>query len=326
MTKNLSLLILIFLPLGVFAQVAKDSTKAAIKKSIQKEFSKTRIFNLEFDQSFSRSYDSELFKEDFTEGKIAKQQSIDFAANVPIYSKGKWNISGSGRYNYYHFEFDQVENISNYSQYIPYEKFDFHHFGVSLNSTYFSVLFKKPVIYNASLLLDGSAQGFERVKGIIGASLILKRTENTTITLGLIGIIDPASQIPFAPVFSYFHKFKNSEWEFDFIMPQRILFRRPLAKKGRLSVGTTFGADAFYMDRKLSFLSNTYSYSQLKIDGGLIYEHRLNHQLIATFKAGAGKYISNRMTDKNRSNKNYIYKNSQNMTGYFNIGISYNPF
>src|SRR5690625_5805092 len=80
MTKNLSLLILIFLPLGVFAQVAKDSTKAAIKKSIQKEFSKTRIFNLEFDQSFSRSYDSELFKEDFTEGKIAKQQSIDFAA------------------------------------------------------------------------------------------------------------------------------------------------------------------------------------------------------------------------------------------------------
>lgn len=46
MTKNLSLLILIFLPLGVFAQVAKDSTKATIKKSIQNEFSKTRIFNL----------------------------------------------------------------------------------------------------------------------------------------------------------------------------------------------------------------------------------------------------------------------------------------
>src|SRR5690625_4750729 len=74
MTKNLSLLILIFLPLGVFAQVAKDSTKAAIKKSIQKEFSKTRIFNLEFDQSFSRSYDSELFKEDFTEGKIRSEE------------------------------------------------------------------------------------------------------------------------------------------------------------------------------------------------------------------------------------------------------------
>src|SRR5699024_6898774 len=152
--KNLSILILIFLPLGVFAQVAKDSTKAAIKKSIQKEFSKTRIFNLEFDQSFSRSYDSELFKEDFTEGKIAKQQSIDFAANVPIYSKGKWKLSGSGRYNYYHFEFDEVKNISNYPHYTPYEKLDFHLFRVGLNSTYLSVLFKKPIIYNASLLVD----------------------------------------------------------------------------------------------------------------------------------------------------------------------------
>jgi len=325
MTKNLYLLILTFLPLGVFAQVEKDSTKAAIKKSIQKEFSKTRIFNLEYDQTFSRSFDSELDEGNFTEGKIAKQQSIDFAANVPIYSKGKWNLSGSGRYNYYHFEFEDVENISNYPH-TPYEKLDFHHYGLSLNSTYFSMLFKKPVIYNASVLIDGSENGLERVKGIIGASLILKRTENTTITLGLIGIIDPASQIPFAPVFSYFHKFKNSEWEFDFIMPQRILFRRPFTEKGRLSVGTTFGADAFYFDKNLSFLPHTYSYSQLKIDGGLIYEHRLSHQLIVTFKAGARKYISNRMTKKDQSNKNYIYKNHQGMTGYFNIGISYNPF
>ena len=42
------------------------------------------------------------------------------------------------------------------------------------------------------------------------------------------------------PTFTYHHKFKNSEWEFDFILPSRVLLRRPVGNHGRISLVSTF--------------------------------------------------------------------------------------
>lgn len=112
----------------------------------------------------------------------------------------------------------------------------------------------------------------------------------------------------------------------DFILPQRLLFRRPIGKNSRLSLGSTFGATGFYVNSDSPDIPATNEYSQLEIKTGVIFEHRFNHFLIGTFRGGLQNFISNRLTEKGKPTKDHIYKNSQHPTGYFQVGFSVDPF
>lgn len=302
-----------------------DSIQEKAIQSIKEKFPRTRIFNFEYDQSLSRDFDSELFDEGFQKGDIKSQRNFNASANIPIYKTRKWGLTGSLNYQFSEFEFENLETIgtTNYNQ---ESILNFHNFSVALSSTYFSTLFKKPVIYNASLIVDGNDEGIERLKGLVGISFILKRTKLTTITLGAIAFVDPTSQIPFFPTFTYNHRFKNSKWELDFILPQRLLLRRPVGENGRFSIGSTFGSTGFYVNVDSPSYADVYEYSQLEVKSGVIYEHRFNNYLIGTFQGGLQNFISNRLTEKGEPNSDFIYSNDQGATGYFQVGVSIDPF
>jgi hypothetical protein len=296
------------------------------QRQIRAEFPRTRILNFEYNQSFARDFESELFGEDFQEGEIQGQRSFNAAVNLPFYRKKKLVLTASANYDFNEFKFGGLENVSMTSPFEQNGTVDFHNFSTAISATVFSKLFKKPVIYNSSIIADGNDKGFQRLKGLVGASLVMKRTDRTTITLGLIVFVDRTAQIPFFPTFTYNHQFKNSEWEFDFILPSRILMRRPVGTNGRISLGTTFGGNGFYANVDNPNLPDVFEYSQLEINTGLIYEHRLSYNLVATAKGGMTNFISNRLTEKGEPNKDFIYKNTQGATGYFNVGFSFNPF
>lgn len=300
--------------------------KKEAQRQIRAEFPRTRILNFEYNQSFSRDFESELFGNNFQEGEIESQRSFNAAVNLPFYRKKKLVLTASADYDFNEFKFNGLENISVASPFEQNGTIDFHNFSTAVSATYFSQLFKKPVIYNTSLIADGNDEGFQRLKALLGASLVMKRTDRTTITLGVIVFVDPTAQIPFFPTFTYNHKFKNSEWEFDFIMPSRILFRRPVGINGRLSLGSTFGGNGFYVNVNSPNFADVFEYSQLEISTGLIYEHRVAHNIVVTAKGGMTNFISNRLTEKGEPNKDFIYKNTQDGTGYFNVGFSLNPF
>lgn len=326
MTKIIISIIFLLCCLPSYAQQENEIQKKKTDNIIQNRFPRTRTFNLTYDRSLSREFESELADQDFTKGTINSQQAIDFSANIPLFNFKKWKISTSANYRNYQFEFDDVENISDDISDVQKQTSDFNYFAISLNSTFYGSLFKKPLIYNGSIIVDGSDKGIERLKGFVSASLPLKQTEYATITVGLLAIIDPTSQIPIAPIITYNQKFKNSNWEFDVILPQRVSFVKPVGNKSRLTIGSFFGSDGFYVNINEPYLPDTYSYNQLKIDGGIIYEYIVGKNLIATVQGGARKFISNRLTEKGTQNKDYIYKNNQEITGYFNVGISFNPF
>lgn len=322
---------IIFISIVIFtstlanAQESTDSLQQKATQGFKEKFPRTRILNFEYGQSLNRDFDSELLDKKIREGEIKSQRYFNASANIPIYKARKWMVTGSLDYQFNEFEFDNVKttDVTGFEQ---NGIVDFHNFSTALSSTYFSSLFKKPVIYNASLIVDGSDDGLKRVKGLVGLSFILKRTERTKMTLGAFVFINPTSQIPFFPTFSYNHRFKNSKWEVDFILPQRLLFRRPIGKNGRLSLGSTFGSTGFYVNVDNSDFADVFEYSQLEIKSGIIYEHRFSHYLIGTFQGGLQNFISNRLTEKGEPTEDFIYKNSQDATGYFQIGISIDPF
>ena len=290
-------LIILFFSITTFAQKKIDSIQKKTAIGIKEKFPRTRILNFEYGQSLQRDFDSELLEEALQKGVIKKQETFNASLNLPFYFKGKLVLSGALNYQYNKFEFENIQN-TNVTVFEQNGVVDFHNFSTAINATYFSSLFKKPVIYNASVIIDGNEKGFERIKGLVGFSFILKRTASTTMTLGAIAFLDPTAQLPFFPTFSYSHKFSNSKWELDFILPQRLLLRRFVGENGRFSIGSS----------------------------GITYEHRFNNHLIGTFQGGVQNFIGNRLTEKAKPNSEFIYKNNQDATGYFQFGISIDPF
>lgn len=325
MTKTIIIIAFLLTSTFVKAQSETDSLKQKTTLSIKEKFPRTRALNFEYGQSLSRDFNSEIFAQDFQEGEIKAQRTFSASANIPLYKTRKWSLTGSLNYQFNELEFDNIET-TDFTVFEHNGIVDFHNFSTALSSTYFSSLFKKPVIYNASLIVDGNDKGIERLKGLVGLSLIMKRTERTTITLGAIVFVDPTSQLPFFPTFSYNHRFKNSKWEVDFILPQRLLFRRFVGENGRFSIGSSFGSTGFYVNVDNPNFAETFEYSQLEIKSGIIYEHRFNDYLIGTFQGGLQNFISNRLTEKAKPTSDFIYENNQDATGYFKVGISIDPF
>ncbi|MGB7395117.1 MAG: hypothetical protein WA913_12050 [Pricia sp.] len=310
----------------LLAQDTITGFKKQVQRKIRAEFPRTRILNFEYGQSFSRDFESELFEEDFQEGEIQNQKTFNVAINLPFYRKEELVLTASADYAFNEFTFNDLENISVESPFEQDGTVDFHNFSTAASATYFSKLFKKPVIFNGSLIADGNEDGYQRFKGLVGGSMVLKKTDWTTMTVGVIVFIDPTSQIPFFPTFTYNHKFKSSEWEFDFILPSRVLLRRPMGSNGRLSLGSTFGGNGFYVNVDNPDFADVFEYSQLEINTGIIYEHRLSYNLVATAKGGLTNFLSTRLTEKGEPTRDFIYKNTQKATGYFNVGFSFNPF
>ncbi|KOH46722.1 hypothetical protein [Sunxiuqinia dokdonensis] len=116
------------------------------------------------------------------------------------------------------------------------------------------------------------------------------------------------------------------QWEFDFIMPQRLLLKRILSQKSRVSIGSEFGGNGFYVNVDQPNYPKVFEYSQLAINSGLTYERKITKMVYATIKGGVTNFVSNRLTEKGKDTQDYIYKNSQKMTGYFMVGFSFNPF
>lgn len=326
MKKLIPFTILLITFASIKAQGNIDSLQQKAVKGIKEKFPRTRILNFEYGQSLTRDFEAKLFDEQFQDGEIKTQQNFNASANIPLYKTRKWSLTASANYQFTEFEFENINNTSSTSTFEQNGIVSFHNFSTALSSTYFSSLFKKPVIYNASVIVDGNDEGFERIKGLVGLSFIMKRTARTTITLGAIVFVDPTSQIPFFPTFTYNHRFKNSKWELDFILPQRLLLRRPIGNNGRFSIGSTFGSTGFYVNVDSPGFPDVFEYSQLEIKSGLIYEHRFSDYLIGTFQGGLQNFISNRLTEKGEPTQDFIYENSQDATGYFQVGFSIDPF
>jgi len=310
-----------------YAQTNEDSIKKVTKKIITDKFPTARFFDLQYEHFSESDYDSKLYGEDFQKGTITEQTRLKAAFNIPILKKQKWTLSTSLRYKLESFD---IANVKNVSQQLPSlavtKSEDYHYFSGSMNFTYYSQLFNKTAIYNGSIIGDGSDEGFERLTGFVGASLVLQRTENTTMTIGLIALIDQTAQLPALPTFTYEHRFKKSPWTIDFILPRYLYFRRPLLKNGRLSVGSIFEGESFYTYNNQPGFANTYSYTRNEIKSGIVYEYHVSKDFITTFRAGVANVFNGRLTEKGKRQSDNILGNSQQASGYFSVGVSYNPF
>ncbi|WP_430613415.1 DUF6268 family outer membrane beta-barrel protein [Flavobacterium sp. JP2137] len=297
-----------------------DSLTQKMKRALADKFPSTRILNVEYKQL--APYKTTLETKDgqqVQDYKIKSFEQLRFDANIPLVKRPQWVWSASVHYQYTSFD-GQLENqqpgrLNSFSG-------DFHYHSSGLNLTHFRRLFNKPAIFNASVHVDGSEQHFERVRGLLTGVVVLKHTAETTISLGVLAILEPSVELPILPVFSYERRFEN-QWTLDITLPQKVMLRKQLFDHSRISMGSQLNKTSFY---SYDQPSGTHEFRQLEINSGITYERTFGHALIATIKTGMQNTFNARIFEKEKSFKNYAVENSPKPSFYLSAGISYNPF
>ncbi|MFT3795505.1 hypothetical protein [Flavobacterium sp.] len=318
-------LIALLLGLNLQAQVS-DSIKKKAQAAITDRFPVTRTFDVQYQQYLPTDYESELYDRSFRSGEMSNHYRLALAANIPVLKRPKWQLTASANYRYEAFELRDTNTDALYSA-LPagQDKVDFHYLSTAMSFTYYSTLFRKLIIYNASVIVDGSEEQAERVKGFAAATWIVKRNQQTMIGIGLLAFIDPTAQLPVLPTLAVEHHFKNSPWFVDVILPQRAMLKRPMFANGRLSIGTEINADNFYAYSNSPFFADTYDYRQFELKSGFTYEHHLSHQFIASLRAGISNVIASNIYELGQCGNNETLSVTPDPTGYFTLGFSYNP-
>lgn len=284
------------------------------------KFAVTRPLNIEFIYSTPYNFTSEQLDKSLPESRVTGFTQLKMSANYNFIKRKTWMLGASAGYRRTSIEADinspagSTKNVND----------EFHYLYSSLNFTYFSTLFNKSTIYTSSLLVDGSERYFERVKGLLTASMILKANQRTKLIVGMLVNIDPSAQAPFMPTVAYEHKFTNG-FSADVSFPRYLYLRKGVHTNGRLSFGTEIDRTSFYL-YNLDSTSQKYEYRQLDLNSGLVYEHILTKYLLLTVKTGMKMTTTGRIFRKEDSFGDAVYKTTPDPTFYFNIGVSFNPF
>ncbi len=312
-------LILVLVSVWGYGQ-KQDSLTEKIKTVLADKFPATRVLNLEYQQLAPYKTTLKTATGNTSqEIKIKQLEQVRFNANIDLFKKQQWVLSTSLYYQYTSFngqnQLQQPLAVNSFSG-------DFHYHSTSLNLSHFTRLFHKPAIFNASISVNGSEEHFERVKGFLTGVVVLKHTAETTISLGVIAILEPSVEIPILPVFTYERRFHN-QWVLDIALPQKIMLRKPLFDHSRISLGTQINTTSFYM---YDNPKQTYEFRQLEINSGVTYERNMGHSIIATLKTGMQNTFNSRIFEKQKSFKNYAIENTPKPSFYLSAGISFNPF
>jgi len=293
----------------------RDSIPLKVRAFFADKFPQNRDLNIDYTQTTPYRFSSRLQGTELPDNKMKGFQQLKVNANIYFIKNKNWLLSTALNYRY--TAFSTEEPVLSGTE----KKNDFHYHSESVNLSYFSKLFNKTAIYTASASVDGSDRHFERIRGLMTASIVLKATPKTKMLVGLAGFIDPSAQIPLLPIFTYENKFSNG-WVLDILLPKKLLIRRDIFTNSRISLGTEMDNTSFYIYRN----TKTYEFRQLEINSGAIYEHNLGSNFIGTLKAGIRAVPQARVFDKEESLKDYLFEASYKPSFYFNIGISYNPF
>ncbi len=313
---------------GLFTASAQDTTSttnkdlvgSAIPKLKSSSYPSLKPLVLSYDMSGNTDYKTDYKDNPFEEGKLKDNSRFKATVSFPVYMKKKLIVAGT--FNYVHEEFKSAE-VQNFNNISHKNNFSVDNFTLGLNMIYRNTLFEKPVVYNGGIILSSrDFTSVQKVRGLFGATLVLKRTPTTAISAGLIAFIDPSTQFPVFPTLTYWHKF-NDNWEFDGLLPAKLMFRRSNTLGGWLSLGTEFSGSSFFNQDGMTNMPGDYEFTSSEIKAGLTYEYPVNKFLLAGFKTGLQQTVTSRMGKVNAKRSDYLYKSNRNAAPYVSFSLSF---
>lgn len=317
--------ILLIFGIGIYTFISKaqvkDSIPDKVRAIIADKFPATRVLNLEYEIVGDFKYASKYLNNPLPKGEVQNMHQANASMNVNLMKGKNWTLGTLVGYRLLSVDVLQPDLST---QHMHLEKQDYHYHHESLNFTYYSRLFGKMAIYSASLMTDGSEKGFERVRGMLMGNLVLKATREVQMTIGVVGLLDPSAIVPVIPTFTYKKQYSQG-WIVDLVLPKAFYLRKTIFGNGRASFGSELDNNTFYL-YDFAGLPHVQTFNQMNLNSGLLYEHNLGRSFIAMIKTGMRNSVRSRVSEKNKSQNDFIYEASTDPSFYFNVGLSFNPF
>jgi hypothetical protein len=285
------------------------------------KFAVVRPLNIEFSNASPYNFIPKQGNTALPESRANNFSQFRVSANFNFIKRKTWLLGASFGYRYTGVETDMADPFTSGGK--SFDQ-DYHYLFSALNFTYFSTLFGKRTVYGASMIVDGSDKYVERVKGLLTGVMILKASQKTKMTIGLAVNIDPSTQLPAMPVFTYEHKFNNGLVA-DVTFPKSMYLRKyVLGNSGRVSLGAELDRTSFYL-YNIDGTSQRYEYRQVDLNPGLMYEQAIG-KIVITGKTGFRLTQAARVFRKQDSFNDPVFEAEPDPTFYFSVGVSFNPF
>lgn len=254
------------------------------------------------------------------EGELSEQR-LKIAAVIPLYTNKQFSVTTALSYTrsnlrYYHKEASGLFQKS---------KFNTDDFDAALSGMYRTTLFNKPMINTATVVL-GSSNFFnpKKMTGLLSSSLVLKANATTLTTIGIAINLDGSGLIPFFPLFSYWHKLSNSQWELDMVLPQRVMLKRPGVFNGWLSTGIELTNNSFFIkqEAEMQYRKGNYEWNSNDINASLAYERFLGKKILVGLKGGYKSSLTTRLLKVNDKIDNYKSR-TKISAPFFNVNMGF---
>lgn len=299
----------------------RDSLTTKIIAATANKFPIARTFNFEFSGTGAYNFTSKLQGKALPAGRVTNWMQLRASANINFIQTKKWILSTTFAYRRTSITAALDEPVAGVNNSL---KANFQYHSSSLNLTRITKVFGKTTIVTGSVSIDGSDKQFERAKGLIATTMMLKADVKTRLGLGFMVNLDPSAQLPALPIFTFEHRFNNGLIA-DITLPRYIYIRKHVLKNGRISIGTELDRTGFYLYNQ-DTSERTFEYNQVDVNSGLTYEHLVFNYFILTLKGGMRASMSPRIFDRQETYRDPIFQAKSDASGYFNVGVSFNPF
>lgn len=296
-------------------------TLSASKKELAIRYPDLRQFGVSVNHFGYSDFDAKSDDIDFASGKIRTDRISTFFNSPVVNWKGN-SLSASIYYTYTSTELKDITNKLPNQEIAPLST-DKSTFDLALNYSRSATLFNHPIIY--SVVARGISDGFNSFRRFnLNGSFVLplKKTQNTSFSVGLVVLVDPSAAIPVEPIVNYYHKFSSSGIELIVDLPNGINVKKEVAKNAWFKVGSNQRSYTTFYNHHNTFLDGKVSYNTIELKNGAGFEYLFAKNIMLTVDGGFDSFLSARIFKHGERYNNASFKSSNKGTPYVNVGLS----
>lgn len=220
-------------------------------------------------------------------------------------------INAGYRFYDYDFDFDDAPVLDMGSSH--------HSFRMGGNVMYRTRLFGKTLMLMGNLTAESSEWGLERITGMGMAMLMLKYSRDEMLGVGLIGLANTTSDIPFFPM-AFYRKVFSPQWTLNFSYPF-FGMQYTIGSKHTVAAGFTFSNDRFWFKPGVAGLPEVLQFNRSTVRTGFNYDCKLADGLVLTVQTGWEFAMKSRIYRRNGHHECFDFGNTNGV--YAKIEVAY---
>lgn len=291
------------------------------KKELAIRYSDLRQFNIAVNSFGYSDFNAKIDDNNFASGKIKTERISSFFNTPAIKWKGN-SLSATVNYTYTSLQLKDITNELPDAQLAALTT-DKSTTDLALNFSRSDKVFNHPIIY--SLVARGISDGLNSVRrfNFNGSfSLPIKRTENTSFSVGLLVLVDPSAPIPVQPIVSYYHKFASPGIELIADLPNGINVKKEVAKNAWFMIGSNQQSYSTFYNQHNAFLDGKVSYNTIELKSGAAFEYLFAKNIMLSVGGGINSYLSSKVFKDGENYGNASIASKNKSVPYANVSLS----